>query len=182
VTQFKEHNLGWTVSSIDDVNVYAVIDPFRDLDTDTYEYRGDLKFNLSNHTLEQHVRGIKVYLAQSAVNLNGQVIEQKLSGLDLSIDPLVKPTIGAEQQALSLSGVNQYVYKVPEATQYSPMAACLAGSCFLVVTFVNADGDEQETKGAVLLADAQMTAGRFSIQDLDLDPVQYGGDLYFNVT
>jgi hypothetical protein len=27
-----------------------------------------------------------------------------------------------------------------------------------------------------------MTAGRFSFQDLDLDPLQFGGDLYFNVT
>jgi hypothetical protein len=102
--------------------------------------------------------------------------------MDLGTDTLVKPTTSSELQALSLNGVNQYVYKVGEATQYSPKASCGAGSCYLVITFINADGEEQATKGSVLLADAQVTAGRFSFQDLDLDPVQYGGDLYFNIT
>ena len=50
------------------------------------------------------------------------------------------------------------------------------------MTFNNTDGDESKTMGSAVMRDAQITAGGFHFLDLDLDPLEYGGNLTFNVT
>ena len=84
---------------------------FRDLDTDTTEYRGDLNFKINDYSLEAHVRGVNIYMAKNPENLDGQVIVRQPVD-SLNTQPLFKPTSSFEQTSLSLAGTNAYVYKL----------------------------------------------------------------------